>query len=52
MIAQLLIMMMQGAHEENPSTLSVFLFCILEISHLDTDAQHFYQEYAAEDRDQ
>src|SRR5579872_1657055 len=52
MIPQLLIMMMQGAHEKNPSPLAVFFLRIPEIGYLYHYAQVFHQEYAAEDGDQ
>ena len=45
-------MMMQGAHEKDPSSVTVFLFRISEIADLDDHAQAFHQEHAANDGDQ
>src|SRR6185437_14410850 len=49
MISQLLIMVMQGAHEEDPFPIAVFLFRIPEIADLYNYAQALHQEHAAED---
>src|SRR6185312_6239489 len=50
MIAQLLIVMMQRAHEKDPSAFTVLLLRISEISYLYGYAKDLYQEHAAEDR--
>src|SRR5258708_11841814 len=48
MISQFLIMVMQGAHEKDPSSFSIFFLSILEIGYLDDHAQVFHQEHTAE----
>src|SRR5580704_5724246 len=49
MIAQLLIMVVQRAHEKDPSSFAILLLCILKKRHLYHYADAFYQEHAAED---
>src|SRR5580693_6153591 len=50
MIPQLLVMMMQGAHEKDPPAFSEFFLCIPEIRYLYHHAEILHQEDPAEDR--
>ena len=52
MISELLVMMMQGAHQKDPPALSMLSSRIFEITYLQDHADVFHQENTAEYRDQ
>ena len=52
MISELLIMMVQGRHLENPPAFAVFLFRVFEITHLNHNRKIFHEENSAKNRDQ
>src|ERR1700733_12249703 len=51
-ITQLLVMMVQGAHQKDPPACTILSLRIAEIGHLDDDTQALNQEDPAEYRDQ
>src|SRR5690606_8415264 len=50
MISFLLVMVVQGTHQKNPSAHTIFLFSVFEIGYLYHHAQVLDQEYATENR--
>src|SRR5882757_1918687 len=50
MISQLLIMMMQGAHQKDPPSLAVFFLCVFKVSHLYHYAEILHEEHSTEYR--
>ena len=52
MITQLLVVMVKGTHQKYPSALTIFPFCVFEITHLNHYTQTLHKEDQTEYGDQ
>lgn len=51
-VALLLVMVVEGAHQEDASAFTVFLFSVFEVAHLEDDADILGEENPSDDGEQ